>query len=345
LEARFERLLKELFTALNFTVQVEPKIQGVRPDLYVTNSAAVTAIVEAKLYRTQTIGPSTIKRAADQAELIRQNVGADRCILAISSRVDRLTMAELHRIPNLVVYDYDVLCGLLREYPQLSADFNSLMDEAFAFRSEARLTPIFVEDLDYLKSLKASEGQTSPLSAEDLQKGKALYETLTNIPVGAQGATAFEDCCQRCLEYAFKDDLLFLGRQKQSDSGLHRFDLIAKIKSNSDFWLSLPRDFRSRYIIFEFKNYKDAISQKEVYSTEKYLFPAAMRGTAIVISRNGANHNAEIVARGALRESGKIIILLSQQDIEKILDLKDKGDDPSQVIFNVIDEMLTSIER
>jgi hypothetical protein len=194
---------------------------------------------------------------------MRQKFGADRCILAMSSRVDRLTMAELRRIPNLVVYDYDVLCGLFKEYPELSADFNLLMDEAFAFRAEARMIPGVVEDLDDLKELKAPDGYPF-LSAADLQRGKMLYEALTNVPVGKQGAKEFEDCCQQCLEYAFKDDLLFLGRQKQSDSDLHRFDLITKIKSNSEFWLSLPRDFRSRYIIFEFKNYEDAITQKEV---------------------------------------------------------------------------------
>jgi hypothetical protein len=66
---------------------------------------------------------------------------------------------------------------------------------------------------------------------------------------------------------------------------------------------------------------------------------------AILISRKGASHNAEAVARGALRESGKLIILLSQQDIRNILDLKDAGDDPSQVISNAMDEMFTSIER
>ena len=36
-----------------------------------------------------------------------------------------------------------------------------------------------------------------------------------------------------------------------------------------------------------------------------------MRGTAFIVSRKGANENALKAARGALRESGKLIICLS----------------------------------
>jgi hypothetical protein len=39
-----------------------------------------------------------------------------------------------------------------------------------------------------------------------------------------------------------------------------------------------------------------------------------MRGTAFIVSRKGANDNALKAARGALRESGKLIICLSLDD-------------------------------
>lgn len=65
--------------------------------------------------------------------------------------------------------------------------------------------------------------------------------------------------------------------QARSVSELHRLDLIARISSNDEFWNSLIQNFRARYVIFEFKNYADLIGQREIYSTEKYLFPTAMR--------------------------------------------------------------------
>ena len=51
--------------------------------------------------------------------------------------------------------------------------------------------------------------------------------------------------------------------------------------------------YKSRYIVFEFKNYNDEITQNEVYSTNKYLYREALRTVAIVISRYKMNVNAK----------------------------------------------------
>ena len=45
-----------------------------------------------------------------------------------------------------------------------------------------------------------------------------------------------------------------------------------------------------------------------------------MRGTAFIVSRKGANENALNAARGALRESGKLIICLSLDGIFDMLE-------------------------
>jgi hypothetical protein len=103
--------------------------------------------------------------------------------------------------------------------------------------------------------------------------------------------------------------------------------------------------FDSRYIIFEFKNYSSQIKQGQIYTTEKYLFRAALRSTAIIISKKGADKNALAAARGALRENGKLIVNLTVDEICDMLDLKDKGDDPNAVLVDKVDEMLMKLER
>ena len=347
LEERYLDLLGQLFNSLGYQSHSTSKFDSIAPDLFLTNPENMKAIVEAKLYRTEFVGRNILRRAAYQAERVRRTLEADWCILAVTSRVDEVRIAELRPNPSLVIYDYDVLSAFFREYTQLTDEFESLLDQAFPFRSEfqARPRPITFKQLENLKNLKAQQGSTSVPITIDFEKGKELFDALEAVPVGKEGAVEFERLCSKCLEYVFEDELIFLGKQTQSDTGLHRFDCITKIRSTSDFWLSLVRDFRSRYVIFEFKNYKEAISQKEVYSTEKYLFPLAMRGIAILIARNGANDNAKAIARGALRENGKLIILISNCELKQLLDRKDRGDDPSDVIADAIDEMLIGLER
>jgi hypothetical protein len=70
-----------------------------------------------------------------------------------------------------------------------------------------------------------------------------------------------------------------------------------------------------------------------------------MRATAIIISRMGAHPHAHEAARGALRESGKLILNLSIKDLCEMLKLKDSGDSPTDVLAILLDEMLIHIDR
>jgi hypothetical protein len=97
--------------------------------------------------------------------------------------------------------------------------------------------------------------------------------------------------------------------------------------------------------VFEFKNYGTKIKQGQIYTTEKYLFGTALRSTAIIISRNGADSHALVAAWGALRESGKLIVNLDLDDLCKMLHYKDVGDDHNSLLIERIDDMLMRLER
>ncbi|STE84490.1 Uncharacterised protein [Escherichia coli] len=67
-------------------------------------------------------------------------------------------------------------------------------------------------------------------------------------------------------------------------------------------------DLGSRYVVFEFKNYSKPITQNEIVTTERYLYPSALRKVAIVISHEDCADSAKAVIAGAMREHGKLII-------------------------------------
>ena len=62
-------------------------------------------------------------------------------------------------------------------------------------------------------------------------------------------------------------------------------------------------------------------------------------------SRKGADKNALAAARGALRESGKLIVNLDVNDLCDMLHLKDKGDDHNTILVDRVDDMLMKLER
>ncbi len=104
-------------------------------------------------------------------------------------------------------------------------------------------------------------------------------------------------------------------------------------------------DLHSRYVVFEFKNYTEPITQYEVVTTERYLYPSALRNVAIIISPKGCSESANKVIRGAMREHGKLLISLTVNDMAMLLIGKDNGADPNTYLFQRVDDFLLSLGR
>ena len=145
----------------------------------------------------------------------------------------------------------------------------------------------------------------------------------------------------------FAEDLTLWREQARSDAGLFRFDLICKIRreSNKDFWEMAERYFNSKYVIFEFKNYSDKVTQKEIFTTVRYLYTKALRGIAIIVSPHGTDTNANKAIRGVLRDEGKLIISLTNDELVRMLQMKEDGEEPTDYLSDKLDELLIDLEK
>ena len=87
------------------------------------------------------------------------------------------------------------------------------------------------------------------------------------------------------------------------------------------------------------------ITQKEVYTTEKYLYSKALRSVGIVVAANGYDDNAYWAAKGCLRENGKLIMLLETQDLIAMNKMKLDYEDPSDYLLEKLDGILLELEK
>lgn len=173
-----------------------------------------------------------------------------------------------------------------------------------------------------------------------------MEETLKML-IGRICFAGYEEICIDILSYLFEDVLCEIRPQEYSNKDIYRFDAVARIKSGdkSDFWSIVENNYNSRFILFEFKNYEDRIGQDQIYTTEKYLYDKALRRVGIVISRKGANENALWAAKGCLRETGKLILNLCDSDLINMLNIKDEGEDPSDYLMKILEELLLQLEK
>lgn len=345
LATRFEAFITSLFEQQGFTV-VQPK-RFERGHDFMVYSGKALAVVEVKLYSSLEPARRNIQQALELLELSRRRNNANFGVLATNSRLLTEHRSQLERFPNLKVFDFDILSALAAPHLPLALEFAEITRGALVFRGEDLPTAQPVEALQMVSELaSAARPVPEPLSGptpEPLQIGAQLCASVRNVKKGV--SKPFEEACEAAIRYLFEDQLIAFDRQHHSHSKLHVFDLVARIASKEAFWQALISDFRARYIVFEFKNYKKKITQREIYTTEKYLYPIAMRGAAIIISRFGADAGADQAMRGALRENGKLILSLSIDELCEMLGARDSGSDHLVTLVDKLDGMLMGLER
>jgi hypothetical protein len=344
---KFEQFLTRLFASENLIVNQAARNPDY--DFVLLTPTQRTIIVEAKISRSHQLSVRTLMSAVLMLERARKALDAFKAVIAVPCQIDGLSLEALTKeFPRIVVYDYARLKYLASKHPRLVREFEDIVQQSIYMAEELRdVEPYFVDIGDLLRS--TDENLHEPEWDEEdyaaMPKGAELCQRMHSAPEGRGGAKEFESAATNALKFLFDEELTGWAEQKSTEERMSIYDLVARISGKHDFWTMLVQSFRSRYVIFEFKNYSEQIGQSEIYTTEKYLFATALRSTAIIVARNGASKNARRAASGALKEHGKLILVLSADDICEMLELIDGGSDPSDFMLSELDDLLTQLER
>lgn len=245
---------------------------------------------------------------------------------------DRIKNIEAYSINSkLVLIDIRNLLYMVRNNVELREKLIAILPF-----STAQITPL-KPDIDIVESPHFID---TNLHAE-------LITQLQNWVPKDETSSAYEKLCIKVLQALFLDDLDRWEKQEPSNDGLFRFDLICKIKNDTtkEFWKVAGQFFHTKYVVFEFKNYSGLITQKEIFTTERYLYLQALRGVAIIVSTIGVDVNGQKAIKGVLRENGKLIITLTNKDLVQMLQEKMDGKDPADLLSAKLDDLLIHLEK
>jgi hypothetical protein len=242
-----------------------------------------------------------------------------------------------NKFPDVEVWDETSLFEMAAPFADIQAQLEELL-EADTPKSAETLSlslPAFLRR-------SASDGDTQP----SRKPGRVLADALLAIDRGRPMAADFENACISALKYLFEHDLHGWHEQSRTVDTLHRRDLVCRIlEKSAEVWRLMLEDLGSRYVVFEFKNYSKPITQNEIVTTERYLYPSALRKVAVIISHEDCADSAKAVIAGAMREHGKLIIPLSVPEIVDLLLSKDEGSDPNSYLFERVDQFLMGLGR
>jgi hypothetical protein len=187
--------------------------------------------------------------------------------------------------------------------------------------------------------------------------GPSIIERLRTLKPGKQQAKKYELLCRDIIEYIFGNDLRDGRSQQHTHDQLNFYDIIYRIRPTNSFWTNLSRDFRARAILFECKNYNKGIGPMQVFMTERYLSSNTLRPICFILSRTEPHRHAVQAAFGAMRDSGKLLIFLSDKDLIQMIGAKDTqiatggshqeriANDPTELLDQKIYDFIASIPR
>ena len=253
------------------------------------------------------------------------------CIILVVANIVSEEVKELCKSEyGINIWDAGNLLWLFREFTRIENEFVAFLNYSTEVIEPQKPEPYIFDEIE--------------IRTED----ESLKEKLLKIKPGTEQWQQYEKVCIEILKYVLGDYLTLWYAQENTDNGMYRFDLCCKIKAgtNQDFFDTVQQYFNTKYIVFEFKNHSEKITQKEIYTTEKYLYEKALRRVAIIISRKGADENALAAVRGSLRESGKLILCLSDRDILELMEIKERNEQPTEAFLGaMLDDLLIHLEK
>lgn len=298
-----------------------------RADLVALKDDLPFAVAEVNLYRSFDVPLSWIQNAAFRAVRIRNALEASRAYLMVSCSVTQATQARIEKSLGVQVIGREALYAYSARRPDIVAALDSVFPStALSDQTKENSTwQVWSVPFRDETELDGKDLSTYPKSRlYEKRNGADLCASLRDVTAGQRGAKKFEQRAKAALEYIFDDQLSGWVEQPRQDDGL-RVDVAAKVWGNHDFWRELIRDFKTRFVLFECKNYPKKISQAQIYTTEKYLFRKALRSVAIIVSPQPPDSGAVRAIKGAIRESGKLMLWLTVDEICKMLELKNSS--------------------
>ena len=332
----FEDLVRRILESNNFNVQVNSPRGDAGFDFRALIATEIWAI-EVKYYRTARAQPRLIESAA--MRLIRNGINAQakKGMLVVSCLLSDVLRDELEKKFSITFVDRTDLRRQASVRPELAEELDALLEDSSVLQQQN--VPSFRGDLAQSRPLEESETLTVDT------RGTDLCQRLRQIGRGKKGWADYEKICGEILSYLFPNDLYGWHSQQRTDDGLNRFDLVCRVRPTTEFWRFLIDHLDSRYALFEFKNYAGKIRQGQILTTEKYLLERGLRRVAIILTRAGADKAAVLMTQGAMREHGKLMLIVNDEKICEMLHMKERGDDPSDCLFELADKFLLSLPR
>lgn len=207
------------------------------------------------------------------------------------------------------------------------------------------LNPSFLQSSELYKNVLNSTSQKVINAIGKLSPGEGMIEfelkdELVNMNLSE--GNVFEEYSAKLLTYIFSDayECFSMKQQSANKDRVRIRDFIINNTNPKNKFLEYLRNQGVSYLLFDAKNYKGQLSSSDLDTFFSYISENKyFGGFGIILSRHGLSKNALRTLHSKML-SGKVeVLVLNQDDLLRMLDVKASGSDP----IVVFEEKLTEI--
>ena len=221
-------------------------------------------------------------------------------------------------------------------------------------RAVLKAEQIEVWDIDFIANEFANEISKSPhtgfrrlYSLVDgsgrIRPSDELLKRLFECKKGRDDWSIYQTLIRDIFEFLFTPPLDPPIWESSDLNKVNRRDLIFPNYSSDGFWKFLRENYKADYIIVDPKNYRNKIKKPQVLQIANYLKPHGAGMFAIITSRVGGDAGCITTLREQWAAYRKLIIILTDDDIEAMLVASASHSKPEDVIGQVIQEFRLSM--
>ena len=167
---------------------------------------------------------------------------------------------------------------------------------------------------------------------------RRLIKNLRTLKPGKTNWSKYQKLVGQILERLFCPPLQTPISELPDTQGVNRRDFILPNYSESGFWAFIRSQYSGDYIVVDAKNYSSRIGKPPVLQISNYLKRHGAGLFGLIICRDGGNNSCFQTLREIWMIDKKLIILLTDDDIEKMLIERASGRNPEIIIRQKIED-------
>jgi hypothetical protein len=199
-----------------------------------------------------------------------------------------------------------------------------------------RIGTLFAEEI-----IAADDGYYAALFRRALLRQRPenqLIRELKACPTGLVGWSTYQKLVGRALEMLFCPPLSKPFAENPDYEKINRRDLIFPNYASEGFWLTMRQRYGADYVLIDAKNGKGKVSKSAVLQIANYLKRHGVGLFAIILGRQGPDRAATITIREQWLMHSKLIVVLTDADLEAMLLARLAEGDPASVLSERIQQ-------